>query len=78
MNGMMMTPFSMMLMCFLIFFALLCLIAFAGGTVYVIIRQLMKKSRVEDNPYMLLNELFVKGIINEDEYKQRQRILRGK
>lgn len=44
----------------------------------MIIRQLMKKSRIEDDPYKLLRERFAKGEINEEEYKQKQRILREK
>lgn len=75
MNGMMMDASSMMIMCVMMFLGALIFLAAIGFTVYTVIRILMKKSRVDDYPLMILRERFAKGEITEEEFKQKQNTL---
>ncbi|AIQ13766.1 hypothetical protein PDUR_18970 [Paenibacillus durus] len=51
------------------------IIAVTGYTVYIVVRQLIKKCKVEDTPLRLLNERYVQGEINEEEYNQKYSFL---
>lgn len=46
-------------------------VAIFGLTVYLVLRFLMKKVRIEDRPLMILKERYVKGEISEDEFKEK-------
>ncbi len=74
MNGSMMEG-SMMAMCIMMGIGLLIFVIVVGITVYLVARLLMKKSRLEDRPLMILKERFVKGEITEEEYKQKRNLL---
>lgn len=77
MMGGMMDYSSMMWMCVMMIFASLAFVIVLGITVYLVVRLLMRKSRVEDRPLMILKERFVKGEITEDEFKEKIRLLEG-
>lgn len=72
MMGGMMEYSSMMWMCVMMIFAGFVFVVVLGITVYWVIRLLMRKSRVEDRPLMILKERFARGEITEDEYKERR------
>ncbi|TFE27465.1 SHOCT domain-containing protein [Cohnella luojiensis] len=74
MNGSMMEG-SMMAMCIMMGIGLLIFVIVVGLTVYLVTRMLMKKSRLEDRPLMILKERYVKGEINDEEYKQKRNLL---
>lgn len=44
----------------------------------LVTRQLMRKSKTFDRPLMILKERYVKGEINDEEYKQRRKVIEGK
>ncbi|WCK52972.1 SHOCT domain-containing protein [Aneurinibacillus sp. Ricciae_BoGa-3] len=70
MNGSMMT-----IMCMMMFIGMLLFVLVVGATVYVVTRLLMKKSNVEDYPLMIVKERYVKGEMNEEEYRLKRNIL---
>ncbi|MCY9659491.1 SHOCT domain-containing protein [Paenibacillus chondroitinus] len=75
MNGSMMDGSMMAMMCIMMGLGLLIFVIVVGIVVYVVTRLLMKKSRVEDRPLMILKERYVKGEINDEEYKQKCKLL---
>ncbi|MEK4671237.1 MULTISPECIES: SHOCT domain-containing protein [Bacillati] len=81
MDGMMggiMSGNSMMGMCLMMGIGLFLLIILIGVTIYMVVRQLMKKSSVTDRPLLLLKERYVKGEINEEEYQLKRKVLNEK
>lgn len=50
-------------------------VAIFGLTVYLVLRFLMKKIRIEDRPLMILKERYVKGEISEDEFKEKRKFI---
>ncbi len=66
---------SMIWMCIVMGIGALILIIALGATIYMVIRLLIKKSRVEDRPLMMLKERYVKGEINDEEYRQKRKSL---
>lgn len=50
-------------------------IATIGFTVYIVARQLIKKCKMEDAPLRQLNERYVRGEINDEEYNQKNSFL---
>lgn len=77
MDGMM-SGNSMMGMSLMMGIGLLLLITLVGVTIYMIVRQLMKKSSVTDHPLLILKERYVKGEINEEEYELKRKVLNKK
>ncbi|NHN33281.1 SHOCT domain-containing protein [Paenibacillus agricola] len=75
MDGSMMNGSMMAMMCIMMGIGLLIFVIVVGITVYMVARMLMKKSRVEDRPLMILKERYVKGEINDEEYKQKRKLL---
>ncbi len=75
MNGTMMDGSMMAMMCIMMGIGLLILVIVTGVTVYVVARLLIRKSRVEDRPLMILKERFVRGEINDEEYKTKRKLL---
>lgn len=78
MNSMMMdnTMYdSMIIMCILMGIGLIIFVVILGLTVYLIVRVLMKKIRLEDRPLMILKESYVKGEISEDEFKRKRKFI---
>lgn len=75
MDGMMMNNSIIMMMCFGMFVGMLIFIAALGITTFWVIRLLMRKSRVEDYPLMILKERLAKGEISEEEYRQTRNML---
>ncbi|MGM0883213.1 MAG: SHOCT domain-containing protein [Bacillota bacterium] len=75
MVGGMMSDSSMIWMCVMMIFALLAFVVVLGITVYLVIRLLMRKSRVVDRPLMILKERFARGEINEEEFKEKRMAL---
>lgn len=69
---------SMMGMCLMMGIGLFLLIILIGVTIYMVVRQLMKKSSVTDRPLLLLKERYVKGEINEEEYQLKRKVLNEK
>jgi len=74
MNNMMMDS-SMIIMCIIMAIGLIIFVMIIGATIYVVARLLMKKSRIEDRPLMTLKERYVKGEINDDEYRQKKKLI---
>jgi putative membrane protein len=72
MGGMMSGTSMMWGMCMMMGIGLLLFVAIVGLTVYVVVRLLMKKIRLEDRPLMILRERYAKGEIEEEEYNQRR------
>ncbi|MDQ8733960.1 SHOCT domain-containing protein [Paenibacillus sp. LHD-38] len=75
MMGGMMSYSSMMWMCVMMIFAALAFVVVLGITVYLVIRLLMRNSRVTDRPLMILKERYARGEINVDEYKEMRMAL---
>lgn len=46
-----------------------------GITVYLVVRRLIRKNKVEDQPLMILKERYAKGEITDDEYQQKRKVL---
>lgn len=59
--------------CLVMFIGIALIIAISG----YVIRNILK-SRVEDVPLKILNELFVRGEIEEAEYKHKYNIIKNK
>lgn len=75
MDGSMMNGSMMAMMCMMMGIGVLIFVIVVGITVYMVARLLMKKSRVEDRPLMILKERYVKGEITDEEYKQKRKLL---
>jgi putative membrane protein len=76
MDGSMMMDDSMMIMmCFIMLLCLILVIVVVGVTVYLVVRLLMRKSRVEDRPLMILKERYVQGEINDEEFEHKRKLL---
>jgi uncharacterized membrane protein len=75
MDGMMSDSSMMWMMCTMLAVGVLIFVIIVGITVYVVARLLMKKSRLRDRPLMLLQERYIKDEINEEEYKQKRKLL---
>jgi len=71
----MMMDSSMIIMCIIMAIGLIIFVMIIGATIYVVARLLMKKSRIEDRPLMTLKERYVKGEINDDEYRQKKKLI---
>lgn len=71
----MMNGSMMIMMCIVMAIALIISVIIIGATVYVVARLLMKKSRTEDRPLMILKELYVKGEINDEEYMRKRKLI---
>jgi len=71
----MMNSSMIVIMCLLMAVGLILFIIIIGITVYVVARLLMKKSRTEDRPLMILKELYVKGEISDKEYVRKRNFL---
>ncbi|MEK4012752.1 SHOCT domain-containing protein [Peribacillus frigoritolerans] len=69
---------SMMGMCMMMFVGFLLLILINAVIVYLVVRSLMRNSKVTDHPLKLLKERYAKGEINEEEYEQRRKVLNKK
>ncbi|MBM7634268.1 SHOCT domain-containing protein [Geomicrobium sediminis] len=65
----------MIIMCIIMAIGLIIFVMIIGATIYVVARLLMKKSRIEDRPLMILKERYVKGEINDDEYRQKKKLI---
>ncbi|GLO68455.1 SHOCT domain-containing protein [Oceanobacillus kimchii] len=79
MNSMMMDNMmydSMIIMCILMGIGLIIFVVILGLTVYLVVRFLMKKIRIEDRPLMILKESYVKGEISEDEFKRKRKFIK--
>ncbi|ASS68137.1 putative membrane protein [Paenibacillus sp. RU4T] len=74
MDGMMMDPSMMVMMCIMMYIGAIIFILIVGATVYVVARLLMMKSRVVDRPLMMLKERYVRGEINDDEYLRMRKV----
>ncbi len=72
MDGSMMDGSMMFMMCVMMGIGFLLLIV----VIYAVIRSLMRKSRVEDRPLMILKERYVNGEINEEEFEHKKTFLR--
>ncbi|MCF3942266.1 SHOCT domain-containing protein [Oceanobacillus alkalisoli] len=66
---------SMIIMCIIMVIGLIIFVMIIGATIYVVARLLMRKSKIEDRPLMMLKERYVKGEINDDEYKQKRKLI---
>lgn len=66
---------SMIIMCILMGIGLIIFVVILGLTVYLVVRFLMKKIRIEDRPLMILKESYVKGEISEDEFKRKRKFI---
>ncbi|MEX1031354.1 MAG: SHOCT domain-containing protein [Paenibacillaceae bacterium] len=66
---------AMWAMCVMMFFGVVFIIVLIGATTYLVIRTLMKKIRVDDYPLRILKERFVKGEIDDEEYRQKRKML---
>ncbi|WP_040980525.1 MULTISPECIES: SHOCT domain-containing protein [Oceanobacillus] len=75
MDRMMYDTSMMWAMCIVMVVGLLILVLIIGTTVYVVARLLMKKSRVEDRPLMILKERYAKSEISDDEYRQKRKLI---
>ncbi|OIA99324.1 hypothetical protein AK95_19340 [Paenibacillus sp. LC231] len=75
MDHMMMDSSVMAMMCFMMGIGALIVIIVIGITIYMVTRLLMKKSRLEDRPLMLLKERYVKGEISDDEYTRMKKVI---
>lgn len=71
----MMNSSMMVMMCILMAIGLIIFLMIFGATVYVVVRLLMKKSRTEDRPLMILKELYVKGEISDEEYMKKRKLI---
>lgn len=79
MNSMMMDNMmydSMIIICILMGIGLIIFVVIFGLTVYLVVRLLMKKIRIEDRPLMILKESYVKGEISEDEFKRKRKFIK--
>ncbi|MFS0752803.1 SHOCT domain-containing protein [Oceanobacillus sp. 1P07AA] len=79
MNSMMMDNMmydSMIIICILMGIGLIIFVVILGLTVYLVVRLLMKKIRIEDRPLMILKESYVKGEISEDEFKRKRKFIK--
>lgn len=65
----------MMGTCLMMLISIIVVIAAIGFTVYIVVRQLIKKCKVEDAPLRQLNERYVRGEINDEEYNQKYSFL---
>ncbi|MCY9667394.1 SHOCT domain-containing protein [Paenibacillus alginolyticus] len=72
MDGSMMDGSMMFMMCVMMGIGFLLLIV----VIYAVIRSLMRKSRVEDRPLMILKERYVNGEINDEEFEHKKTFLR--
>lgn len=75
MDGMMNNASMMWDMCFMMGLGILLFIFAAGLTIYIVVRFLMKKIRLEDHPLKILRERYAKGEIDEEEYRKRRTII---
>lgn len=66
---------SIIIMCILMGIGMIVFVAIFGLTVYLVLRFLMKKVRIEDRPLMILKERYVKGEISEDEFKEKRKFI---
>ena len=66
---------SIIIMCILMGIGMIVFVAIFGLTVYLVLRFLMKKIRIEDRPLMILKERYVKGEISEDEFKEKRKFI---
>lgn len=66
---------AMWAMCVMMFFGVVIIIVVIGATTYLVIRALMKKIRTEDYPLRILKERSVKGEIDDEEYRQKRKML---
>ena len=66
---------AMWAMCVMMFFGVVVIIVVIGVTTYLVLRTLMKKIRTEDYPLRILKERFVKGEIDDEEYRQKRKIV---
>jgi len=66
MDGSMMDGSMMFMMCVMMGIGFLLLIV----VIYVVIRSLLRKSRVEDRPLMILKERYVNGEINDEVFER--------
>lgn len=71
----MMDGSTILMMCIVMAIALIISVIIIGATVYVVARLLMKKSRTEDRPLMILKELYVKGEISDEEYVHKRKFI---
>ncbi|MFB5267416.1 SHOCT domain-containing protein [Paenibacillus enshidis] len=76
-NSMMMDGSMMSNMCFLMFGGLLLLVISAGITVYIVTRKLMRQSKTEDQPLMILKEHYANGEISDEEYLHKASMLKN-
>lgn len=51
------------------------LAALIGVVVYLVVRTLMKKNKIDDHPLMILKERFAKGEITEAEFNEKRNVL---
>ncbi|OME78718.1 hypothetical protein BK120_23590 [Paenibacillus sp. FSL A5-0031] len=75
-RSMRMDDSMMVLMCIIMFSCALILIITVGAVVYMVVRTLMKRSKVEDRPLMILKERYAMGEINDEEFEHKQIFLR--
>jgi putative membrane protein len=75
MDGMMNDSSMMWLMCIMMTVGVLLLVVIIGMTVYVVANLLIKKSKLEYHPVMLLQERYIKDEINEEEFKRKRKML---
>ena len=66
---------GMWAMCIMMFFGVVLIIVVIGTTTYLVVRTLMKKIRTEDYPLRILKERFVKGEIDDEEYREKRKML---
>ncbi|BCG60435.1 SHOCT domain-containing protein [Paenibacillus sp. URB8-2] len=69
---------KMTMMCFIMVIGLLLLIIAIGITIYVVIRLLMRKYRVDDGPLMILKERYANGELSDEEFNHRRKLLDNK
>lgn len=75
MDNMMMDGSMMATMCMMMVIGVLIFVIIAGATVYVVARMLMKKSRLDDRPLMILKERYVKGELSDEEYMRMRKTM---